>query len=63
LPHFSYGIFAPNSKRRADVTPAKQGKGRAYQENKDKTPEQQHKAMTWAQCLKRVFKIPQGTLS
>ena len=52
-----HGVFAPNSKNRVDVTPAKRGKGRTQQGNEDKTPEQQHKAMTWAQRLKRVFNI------
>jgi hypothetical protein len=51
------GVFAPNSKHRIDVTPAKRGKGRAKQENEEKTPEQRHQAMTWAQRLKRVFNI------
>jgi hypothetical protein len=54
VPH---GVFAPNSKYRVDVTPTKRGKGCARQENEDKTPEQRHKAMTWAQRLKRVFNI------
>jgi len=52
-----HGVFAPNSKHRVDVTPAKRGKGRPPQGNEDKTPEQRHKAMTWAQRLKRVFNI------
>ena len=52
-----HGVFAPNSKHRVDVTPAKRGKGCARQENEDKTPEQRHQAMTWAQRLKRVFNI------
>ena len=51
------GVFAPNSKHRVDVTPAKRGKGCARKENEDKTPEQRHQAMTWAQRLKRVFNI------
>ena len=55
-----HGVFVgvphhPNSQNRVDVTPAKRGKGRTRQGNEDKTPEQQHKAMTWAQRLKRVF--------
>ena len=50
-----HGVFAPNSKYRVDVTPGKRGKGRARKENEDKTPEQRHQAMTWAQRLKRVF--------
>jgi hypothetical protein len=52
-----HGVFAPNSKHRVDVTPAKRSKGRARKENEDKTPEQRHRAMTWAQRLKRVFNI------
>jgi hypothetical protein len=31
-----HGVFAPNSKHRIDVTPAKRGKGRAKQEDKEK---------------------------
>lgn len=52
-----HGVFAPNSKHRVDVTPAKRGKGRPHEEHEDKTPEQRHQAMTWAQRLKRVFNI------
>lgn len=52
-----HDVFAPNSKHRGDVTPAKRGKGRAQKESEDKTPEQRHQAMTWAQRLKRVFNI------
>ena len=51
------GVFAPNSKHRVDVTPAKRGKGCARKENEEKIPEQRHQAMTWAQRLKRVFNI------
>ena len=52
-----HGVFAPNSKHRVDVTPAKRGKGHARKENEDKTPEQRLRAMIWAQRLKRVFNI------
>jgi len=52
-----HGVFAPNSKHRVDVTPAKRGKGCARKKIEDKTPEQHHQAMTWAQRLKRVFNI------
>ncbi|MET0062412.1 MAG: hypothetical protein ABW176_08955 [Candidatus Thiodiazotropha endolucinida] len=52
-----HGVFAPNSKYRVDVMRAKRGKGRAQKENEDKTPEQRHQAMAWAQRLKRVFNI------
>ncbi len=54
-----HGVFAPNCRHRAEVTPAKRGKG-----NKDKaTPESGEEvpnprvATTWAQRLKRVFNI------
>ncbi len=52
-----HGVFAPNSKHRSHVTPARRGKGNPSQSQDDKTPEQRHKAMTWAQRLKRVFNI------
>ena len=52
-----HGVFAPNSKHRVDVSPAKRGKGRARKESEDKTPAQRHQVMTWAQRLKRVFNI------
>jgi hypothetical protein len=58
-----HGVFAPNSKYRVEVTPAKRGQGRSHPEGEEKTPEQHHQAMNWAQRLKRVFNIPQGTLS
>jgi hypothetical protein len=51
------GVFASNSKYRVDVTPAKRGKGSKPHESDDKSPQQRHKAMTWAQRLKRVFNI------
>jgi hypothetical protein len=54
-----HGVYAPNSKYRARVTPAKRGKGK-----KAKTPQgapdqasaERHVAMTWAQRLKRVWR-------
>jgi hypothetical protein len=55
-----HGVFAPNSKHRALVTPAKRGKGRkpkGADGHDKKTPVQRHAAMTWAQRLKRVFNI------
>jgi hypothetical protein len=52
-----HGVFAPNSKYRVDVAPAKRGKGNPSQSKEAKTPEQLHPAMTWAQRLKRVFNI------
>jgi hypothetical protein len=55
-----HGVFAPNSKHRALVTPAKRGKGnklKAADGQEEQTPVQRHAAMTWAQRLKRVFNI------
>lgn len=52
-----HGVFAPNSKYRTEVTPARRGKGNPSQSKEDKTHEQRHQAMTWAQRLKRVFNI------
>jgi hypothetical protein len=55
-----HGVFAPNSKLRALITPAKRGKGnqaRAADETQDQTPAGRRAAMTWAQRLKRVFNI------
>jgi len=54
-----HGVFAPNSKWRAQVTPAKQGKGhpRTATESVDQTPAEKRAAMPWAKRLKRVFDI------
>lgn len=57
-----HGVFAPNRKHRVDVTPAKQGKKSAKLQSSqvdwlDKSPAERHRAMTWAQRLKRVFNI------
>jgi len=55
-----HGVFAPNSKHRVHVTPAKRGKGRKKPEQQswdEKTPTERHAAMTWMQRLKRVFNI------
>ncbi|MDT0636420.1 transposase, partial [Spectribacter hydrogenooxidans] len=51
-----HGVFAPNNKLRAQVTPAKRGRRRhgSGTESDDKTPAERHVAMTWAQRLKRV---------
>jgi hypothetical protein len=53
-----HGVFAPNSKHRARVTPGKRGKGRKFNatdDSQDKSPEECKASMTWAQRLKRVF--------
>jgi hypothetical protein len=56
-----HGVLAPNSKHRIKVTPAKRGKGSNTQDLKVKhngqPPVNEHKEMTWAQRLKRVFTI------
>jgi hypothetical protein len=53
-----HGVFAPNSKYRALVTPARRGRGnkpKATDEGQAQTPAERRAAMTWAQRLKRVF--------
>jgi hypothetical protein len=54
-----HGVFAPNSKQRAQVTPAKRGKGSKPKvtDAEPQTPAEQRASMTWAQRLKRVFNI------
>jgi hypothetical protein len=55
-----HGVFAPNSKHRALITPAKRGRGRetsAAKQGEEKTPFERRVAMTWARRLKRVFAI------
>ena len=54
-----HGVFAPNSKWREQITPAKRGKTKALpeEERSDKSPAERHVAITWAQRLKRVFNI------
>ncbi|MCP5348593.1 MAG: transposase [Pseudomonadales bacterium] len=56
-----HGVFAPNSKHRAAITPSGRGKGskskQAVTHHDDKAPAERHAAMTWAQRLKRVFQI------
>lgn len=56
-----HGVFAPNSRHRAAITPS--GRGRGSNKNRDRlhpddsTPAERHAAMAWAQRLKRVFQI------
>jgi hypothetical protein len=53
-----HGVFAPNSKHRALVTPSKRGKSvRREITGDERSPVEQHAAMSWAQRLKRVFNI------
>jgi hypothetical protein len=58
------GVFAPNSKHRALVTPAKRGKGnKAEVSDEPPTPAECRASMTWAQRLKRVFNIDRSCAS
>jgi hypothetical protein len=53
-----HGVFAPNSDWRAPITAAGRGRGRRSLPA-DATPSagEQHRAMRWAQRLKRVYNI------
>ena len=50
-----HGLFAPNSRYRAHITPAGHGRRRPADSNQPEPKRRQ--AMTWAQRLKRVFRI------
>ena len=54
-----HGVFAPNSKYRALITPAGSGKGGKKPSIgiDDRSFAERHVSMTWAQRLKRVFNI------
>ena len=54
-----HGVFAPNSKYRARVTPARRGKCKKNQspDESDQTPAEKRVSSTWAKRLKRVFNI------
>ena len=55
-----HGVLAPNSKHRINVTPAKRGKGSAQKgssTNSQESSAESQKSLTWAERLKRVFKI------
>lgn len=53
-----HGVLAPNHRWRRLVTPAKRGKDVQPIANAEvRSPSERHAAMTWAQRLKRVFKI------
>ncbi|EEV5907264.1 IS91 family transposase [Escherichia coli] len=59
-----HGGFAPNSRHRALVTPAKRGRGNKVRvADEPATPAQRRASMTWAQRLKRVFNIDIETCS
>jgi hypothetical protein len=50
-----HGVFAPHSRWRAAITPAGRGSGKPV--TATRTPAERHRAMSWAQRLKRVFKL------
>jgi len=55
-----HGVFAPNSKHRVLVTPAKRGKGNKHHVERgmeEQTSAERQASMIWAQRLKRVFNI------
>lgn len=57
-----HGVFAPNSKNRAEISPnkakqRKQGAHRKPDGTSQKQSSEKRKSMTWAQRLKRVFGI------
>jgi len=60
-----HGVFAPNSKFRSQVTPARRGKRKQYHsvDETDQTPAEKRASMTWAKRLKRVFNIEIETCS
>jgi hypothetical protein len=60
-----HGVFAPNSKYRSMVTPARRGKRKKYHsaDEADQTPAEKRASMTWAKRLKRVFGIEIETCS
>jgi hypothetical protein len=60
-----HGVFAPNSKYRSMVTPARRGRRKKYHsaDEADQTPAEKRASMTWAKRLKRVFGIEIETCS
>jgi len=60
-----HGVFAPNSKYRAMVTPASRGKRKESHsaEEADQSTAEKRASMTWAKRLKRVFNIEIETCS
>ncbi len=53
IPARYHGVFAPNSRWRQQVTPARRGQGN----NETKTAAHRQRAMSWVQHSKRVFEI------
>ena len=60
-----HGVFAPNSKYRSKVTPARRGKRKKCHsvDEADQTPAEKRASITWAKRLKRVFNIDIETCS
>jgi len=59
-----HGVFAPNSKHWALVTPAKRGRGNKARVVEERpSPAERRASTTWAQRLKRVFNIDIETCS
>jgi len=60
-----HGVFAPNSKYRAKVTPARRGNRKKCHsvDDVEQTPAEKRASMTWAKRLKRVFDIDIETCS
>ena len=60
-----HGVFAPNSKYRARVTPARRGTRKKCHsaDETDQTAAEKRASMTWAKRLKRVFSIEIETCS
>ena len=57
-----HGVLAPASRIRAEVVPSGRGRRRSRQgmakpEARERTDVERHRAMSWAQRLKRVFRI------
>jgi hypothetical protein len=52
-----HGVLAPHSALRAEITPAGRGRKSGITE---RSPAERHRAMSWAQRLKRVFRIDIG---
>jgi len=53
-----HGVFAPHSRLRAAITPAGRGAGgKGAKQDAESPAVPKHVAISWAQCLKRVFAI------
>jgi len=52
-----HGVFAPHNKWRAEITPARRGSARSKQRESEKSAVQRQRSMSWAQRLKRVFRV------